>query len=192
MLPRPWLLLIVTAVFGLIIVACEADEGTEDGELIEDEPIAAADEDDDPDERTREPTPIAEANRHQVGETVQLQDGAIITLHEVRLIDEPRYEDPTESDTYGFDLELCAGSAVAGPVPAEPFSFRVRMPDNTLTNPNLGEHNPQFIRSELTAGECNRGWVTFTVDNDARPTLLLYDLTYNDQTANVRWDVSGD
>lgn len=149
------------------------------------------------DDATNDPEPeqpSAESDYSAVGDTVELEHGITVTLHEIRVpIENPNHANEEGTDVLGLDVELCAGPDMPhGPLSAEPFAFSSRMPDNTQHNVSLGEFDPQFIRSDLTAGECNRGWVTFLYEADERPDLFTYDMTYGETTTNVRWQFSSE
>lgn len=142
---------------------------------------------------TATPEPPADT-QSDVGELVELGHGITITLHEIQFpAENPNFADQLQGGqrVLGLDIELCAGPDMPdGPLTAEPFDFSSRMPDNTRQNTDLGKLDPQFIRSDLTAGECNRGWVTFIYEENERPDLFTYDLTYAGETYNVRWPYS--
>ena len=118
-----------------------------------------------------------------VGDTAQL-DGATVTIVELELpVEDPNYGAEAGERIMGFDVEMCADQ---DGVDSTGFQFSARMPDNTLAQVNLGEKDPQYINSTLAEGECNRGWVTFTVPEDEAPAIIIFD---DHELGDARWAV---
>jgi hypothetical protein len=69
-----------------------------------------------------------------------------------------------------IDVQGCAGTSAAS---LNPFDFNLQMPDNTRREPTYGK-DPALHSTDLTPGDCVRGWVTFEVPAGTRATSVVY------------------
>jgi hypothetical protein len=86
-----------------------------------------------------------------------------------------QYQNPeTAGDEFSAaDVELCATGGQA--LSANPFNFELQMPYNARRQPSFGKE-PGLNATNLTAGDCVRGWVTFEVPAGVRPSYLVYNV----------------
>jgi hypothetical protein len=89
---------------------------------------------------------------------------------------------PTPGTRYAaIEVEGCAGTVeVTDPdantqMPFNGFLFALQMPDNTRIPPGVPAINPVLPATNLPAGECVRGNVTFEVPEGQTPTYVVLD-----------------
>jgi hypothetical protein len=124
-----------------------------------------------------------------LSQTATLRGGVKATIAELAypLAPKPRpgLITPTPGTTAyaGLRVQVCAGDArldVTG------FQFSLRLADNTRAGTSLGERDPAFVNATLAPGECNAGWVTFSVPlGSARPATAQYSVNGDIATWNL-------
>jgi hypothetical protein len=100
---------------------------------------------------------------HGVGEAVSTANGNTVTLRSV---------DPSGAGTarYGADVEICANQAAR----VSPSQFTLELANGSAV-PSVGDgKQPALAVSDVAAGSCSNGWVTFQLPPDQPAVTLVF------------------
>jgi opacity protein-like surface antigen len=84
------------------------------------------------------------------------------------------------------DVEACAGPD-AKDFSVNPFEFELQLADNTRAEPNMLGKDPSLNHTELSAGDCVRGFVSYEVPNGKNPVKFIYNEMSFFGGAKVKW-----
>ncbi|MGE0792540.1 MAG: hypothetical protein AB7S26_43115 [Sandaracinaceae bacterium] len=135
-------------------------------------------------------TPVAAATPYPLGGTVELGDGVQLTLHGIEdPVTNPGFWTPADGNRFvAIDVEACT---TAAPGSLNPFQYRAQLSDNTRWEANIGVREPALNHTELVAGDCVRGWVSFEVP--AAGDIATFNFETNDPSTFrpvvVKWAV---
>ncbi len=131
----------------------------------------------DPPEPTLSAVPTTQSV-FRIGETATLYDGQRVTVEEleypVKAVKNPDQLDPGAS-VLGAKVHWCAGpNPEGGAVGSTGLNWGLILADDTQGQIYLGEKDPAFINRTLRANQCNRGWITFLVQQGQEPSAVEY------------------
>ena len=126
---------------------------------------------------------------------VQNNEGATATALAYEQPVAPDAPSPAESelpDSYvwsALDVEVCVPSS-PGEWYVGNYIWKLTMPDNSIVEPSsvtyLGFPQPEYpVEQAVSPGQCVRGWITFAVPGDSRPT----GVQYSPDGALLRWSI---
>lgn len=129
-----------------------------------------------------------------VGQELPGPDGGKVILHRVDNPAKPSRKlsaDPGEGKVLvSADVEICAGRKDANGVGAASWSLKTS--DNRVWPVWMDDHTndpPLGVSQRVPAGQCVRGWVTWSIDQGATPAQVIYDLTGNGFGPFLNWNV---
>jgi hypothetical protein len=138
-------------------------------------------------------TPVQDT--YAVGDKIEISSGQTAQLYTLERPAQPtnQYIKPRAGNEYASaDVEVCAGPNLPADktTHANPFDFKVVMPDNTRIDPTLGAKEPALHDAQLQTNDCVRGWVTFEVPAGAPIKQVLYNgHTPDFKQIIVKWNV---
>jgi hypothetical protein len=94
---------------------------------------------------------------------------------------------PAGEEFAAADVEQCATDQAQQPINANEFSYKVVGPDNVHQSADPGYRMPPFRGAMLYAGDCIRGWVTFSVPVGQRPAYVQWDALGALGAPPLRW-----
>lgn len=126
---------------------------------------------------------------HHAGETVAWQTGLKVTAYSFAFAAKGAPTPDTTGYVWGaIDVQVCV--PIDGDISNQ--AWYLKYADNTTIEPSNITYN-QFPHPEypsyrtVTNGTCTRGWITFPVPPNTKPSLIVYSNTDGD--APVEWTV---
>ena len=115
-----------------------------------------------------------ESGPRTVGDTLETEAGKL-TIHS--------YEAPVQTDVGTIDpdnvfavidVEGCVNQRRSGVITLYTSAFTLEMPDGSERPPTLTAKEPALTDTPVQAGDCIRGFLTFEIPPDARPSFVVY------------------
>lgn len=78
-----------------------------------------------------------------------------------------------------YTVEVLYNNQSARMRTANPFQFRIRLPDQSLVDPEPGWREPPLTDTTLNPGDQVRGWITFQVPVGVNPTHLVWSARFD-------------
>lgn len=127
-----------------------------------------------PKENTKQETQKPQTFR--VGETAYYDDSKLTVLSFTpNTQSNNQFMQPKQGTQYASaDVEGCAKDNTKRQVSFNPFDFKLAMQDNTRLGPAFGGPDPALNHTELLAGDCVRGYVTFEVPQGQNPKEVIF------------------
>lgn len=120
-----------------------------------------------------------------VGDRLDRQSGSSIQVHGIERdvhVSAPFQPDPGK--TYvAADVEGCAVSKASSGI--NPLLFELVLAGERRPASSVGLREPALLGTELSLGECERGWVTFEVPVGA----VVEAVAYSDIEGSIQWTV---
>ena len=111
-----------------------------------------------------------------VGETATLANGAKVIVYSYKPSVPPsnQFSKPESGSEFSvIDVGACAGNAATS---INPYSFALQMPDNSRLDPAfVSAVEPRLNLTNLSAGDCVRGYVTFETPQGQTPSFVLFE-----------------
>lgn len=201
---RRGLAAVVVMLSSLLIVACGSDDEPQTGSLSEatDSPVARTVEvtrevtvertvvpgpespgESDLGSATREalPGPAVPAEtdiNRTVGETATLENGNSVTVFSGQSgvpAEESVYEARAGMDFFVIEAEVCVPEPADEPSYFTPREFNLLNDDTVRRMASVPTQLPALRGSSVVPGECNRGYITFQVEEGEEPQAVLYE-----------------
>ncbi len=175
------------AVLLIAAVLVGVNIGRETGSKAPAEPEQKAEQTEKPKPETKAKAAPKTSPELAVGETATLATGDTVTVYSYT----PSVPPPSQSsqpksgsEFSVIDAEACAGDTATT---INPQSFALQMPDNSRLDPTFGSAvEPPLNVTNLGAGDCVRGYVTFETPQGQTPSFVLFEQT---NVPPVKWAV---
>jgi hypothetical protein len=166
---------VVVAVSALIVAGCGK---TTSREVAADAPVPGA-------SSAAPATPPRPATQdHVVGDTVTLGSGSVTVAETESAVQAGRlFNPPPGKEYFAASVRGCAGQSEED-VEFRPEYFFLQLADHSRYPAGLGMKKPELIGGTVPSGGCSKGWVTFTVPEDAQPVFVVYE-----GSESVKWAV---
>jgi hypothetical protein len=167
---------VAVSVMTLLLAGCGTQE---EGASSKEEPPG--------EETSAEAFPQSSASSQQdlsIGDTATFEYGDTVTVYSYNAPVQSNNEfiQPQPGNQFAaIEVEGCAGDVeVTGPtgnpqMAVNPFFFALQMPDNTRLQHSAPVVEPAFNATNLSAGDCVRGSITFEVSQDIAPVYVFFD-----------------
>jgi FlaG/FlaF family flagellin (archaellin) len=124
-----------------------------------------------------------------IGDMVRFKDNQTIVAYSYlpEVNSSNQFLQPKPGNKYvAVDVEGCAASNASTATQLNMFSFELVMSNNTRISPTVSIIEPGLNSVDLLPGDCGRGYVTFEIPKDQKPSSLTFKpLAANQQP--VKW-----
>ncbi|MGF1472746.1 MAG: hypothetical protein ACFB50_13535 [Rubrobacteraceae bacterium] len=125
--------------------------------------------------------------KRTVGETATLDNGNSVTVFSGELGVPPQesvYEARAGMDFYIIEAEVCVSGSNMEPEYFTPREFSLLNADTVRRMASVPTKLPALRGSDVEPGECNRGYITFQVDEGEEPQRVVFE-----GSSAVEWDL---
>ena len=84
------------------------------------------------------------------------------------------------------DVEACAGPESKN-FSISPFEFELQLADNTRAESNFMSKDPSLNHTELSPGDCVRGFISYEVPTGKKPIKFIYNELTFFSGAKIKW-----
>lgn len=122
-----------------------------------------------------------------VGETATLDDGNNVTVYDVQSRVPSRetvYDAERGMKFFVIDAEVCVSGTATEPAYFTPREFSVQVSPTVRRMASVPTKLPALRSVNVEPGDCERGFITFQIEDGERPRAVLFQ-----GTSSVEWEI---
>lgn len=125
--------------------------------------------------------------QRRVGETATLDNGDTVTVFSVQTGVSPQesmYEAREGREFFVIEAEVCVPETANEPAYFTPREFSLRVSETVRRMASVPTKLPALRGSSVDPGACNRGFITFQIDDGESPQDVVYE-----GSSSVEWNI---